>query len=84
MDDGVFWIYFFDGLNNFEYFSLFWVLNVYDNYYGGIWYIKISFDDKYVFMVGLDGNFFVFCFMDEVVKGFKVLYKVFILLVKVR
>ena len=84
MDDGVLRIHPLDGSNNFEHFSSFWALNVHDNHHGGIRHIKSSFDDKYVFTAGLDGNFFVFRFMDEAVKGLKVPHKVSIPSAKVR
>ena len=76
MDNGVLRIHPLDGSNDFEHFSSFWALNVHDNHHGGIQHIKTSFDDKYVFTAGLDGNFFVFRFMDEAVKGLKVPHKV--------
>ena len=84
MDDGVLRIHPLDGSNDFEHFSSFWALNVHDNHHGGIQHIKTSFDDKYVFTAGLDGNFFVFRFMDEAVKGLKVPHKVSIPSAKVR
>ena len=76
MDNGVLRIHPLDGSNNFEHFSSFWALNIHDNHHGGIRHIKTSFDDKYVFTAGLDGNFFVFRFMDSAVKGLKVPHKV--------
>lgn len=84
MDNGVLRIHPLDGSNDFEHFSSFWALNVHDNHHGGIRHIKTSFDDKYVFTAGLDGNFFVFRFMDEAVKGLKVAHKVSIPSAKVR
>lgn len=84
MDNGVLRIHPLDGSNDFEHFSSFWALNVHDNHHGGIRHIKTSFDDKYVFTAGLDGNFFVFRFMDEAVKGLKVPHKVSIPSAKVR
>lgn len=84
MDDGVLRIHPLDGSNDFENFSNFWALNVHDNHHGGIRHIKTSFDDKYVFTAGMDGNFFVFRFMDKAVKGLKVSHKVSIPSAKVR
>lgn len=76
MDDGVLRIHPLDGSNDLEDFSTFWALNVHDNHHGGIRHIKTSFDDKYVFTAGMDGNFFVFRFMDKAVEGLKVSHKV--------
>ena len=84
MDNGVLRIHPLDGSNDFEHFSSFWALNVHDNHHGGIRHIKTSFDDKYVFTAGMDGNFFVFRFMDKAVKGLKVPHKVSIPSAKVR
>ena len=84
MDNGVLRIHPLDGSNDFEHFSSFWALNVHDNQHGGIRHIKTSFDDKYVFTAGMDGNFFVFRFMDKAVKGLKVPHKVSIPSAKVR
>ncbi|KAJ7369631.1 hypothetical protein OS493_037494 [Desmophyllum pertusum] len=76
MDNGVLRIHPLDGTNDFQHFSSFWALNVHDNHHGGIRHTKTSFDDKYVFTAGVDGNFFVFRFMDKAVKGLKVPHKV--------
>ena len=84
MDNGVVRIHPLDGRIDFEHFSSYWALNVHDNQHGGIRHIKTSFDDKYVFTVGMDGNFFVFKFMDKAVKGLKVPHKVSIPSAKVR
>ena len=43
----------------------FWVLNVHDNNYGSISHISLSFDNKFLFTVGADGNFFTFQIMDQ-------------------
>ena len=67
-----------------EHLSSYWALNVHDNQHGGIKQIKTSFDDKYIFTAGMDGNFFVFKFMDQAVKGLKVAHRVSIPSPKVR
>jgi len=84
MDNGVVRIHPLDGRNDFEHFSSYWALNVHDNHRGGITHIKTSFDDKYVFTAGTDGNFFVFKFMDKAVKGLKIPHRVSIPSPKVR
>ena len=43
----------------------FWSLTAHDNHYGEILQLATSFDDKYLFSVGADGNFFVHEFMDQ-------------------
>jgi len=84
MDNGIVRIHPLNGRNDFEHFSSYWALNVHDNHHGGITHIKTSFDDKYVFTAGTDGNFFVFKFMDKAVKGLKVPHRVSIPSAKVR
>ena len=42
-----------------------WVLSSHDNNYGHITHIDMSYDGKYVFSVGGDGNFFAYEFMEE-------------------
>ncbi|XP_067037270.1 cilia- and flagella-associated protein 44-like isoform X2 [Acropora muricata] len=77
MDDGVVRIHPLDGDKpGLEHLSSYWALNVHDNQHGGINHIKTSFDDKYVFTAGMEGNFFVFKFMDQAVKGLKVPHRV--------
>ena len=73
-----------DGKNDLEHLSSYWALTVHDNQHGAVRHIKTSFDDKYVFTAGMDGNFFVFKFMDKAVKGLKVPHKVSIPSPKVR
>ena len=73
-----------DGKSDLEHLSSYWALNVHDNQHGAVRHIKTSFDDKYVFTAGMDGNFFVFKFMDKAVKGLKVPHKVSIPSPKVR
>ena len=73
-----------DGKNDLEHLSSYWALNVHDNQRGGIRHIKTSFDDKYVFTAGMDGNFFVFKFMDKAVKGLQVPHRISIPSAKVR
>ena len=85
MDDGVVRIHPLDGDKpGLEHLSSYWALNVHDNQHGGINHIKTSFDDKYVFTAGMEGNFFVFKFMDQAVKGLKVPHRVSIPSPKVR
>ena len=72
MDNGVVRIHPLDQNAELEHLNSFWCLTVHDNQHGGIRHIKTSFDDKYVFTAGMDGNFFVFRFMDEAVKGLKI------------
>lgn len=43
----------------------YWSLNVHDNQYGKITKLCSSFDHKFLFSVGMDGNFFSFEIMDE-------------------
>ncbi|XP_068733143.1 cilia- and flagella-associated protein 44-like isoform X1 [Montipora capricornis] len=76
MDNGVVRIHPLDGKLGLEHLSSYWALNVHDNQHGGIKHIKTSFDDKYIFTAGMDGNFFVFKFMDQAVKGLKVAHRV--------
>ena len=40
-------------------------LSIHDNSYGNITHVTLSHDDKYLFTVGADGNFFAFSLMDE-------------------
>ena len=84
MENGVVRIHPLDGKNDLEHLSSYWALNVHDNQHGAVRHIKTSFDDKYVFTAGMDGNFFVFKFMDKAVKGLKVPHKVSIPSPKVR
>lgn len=76
MENGVVRIHPLDGKSDLEHLSSYWALNVHDNQHGAVRHIKTSFDDKYVFTAGMDGNFFVFKFMDKAVKGLKVPHKV--------
>ena len=84
MDNGVVRIHPLDSKNDLEHLSSYWALNVHDNHHGGIRHVKTSFDDKYVFTAGMDGNVFVFKFMDKAVKGLKVPHKISIPSAKVR
>lgn len=43
----------------------YWSLTVHDNSYGKVSGLCSSFDDKYLFSVGTDGNFFMFEMMSE-------------------
>jgi WD40 repeat protein len=43
----------------------YWSINIHDNNYGKITHLSTSHDDKYLFTVGEDGNFFVFELMEE-------------------
>ena len=40
-------------------------IGFHDNHYGHITHMATSCDDKYLFTVGADGNFFVYEIMDE-------------------
>lgn len=42
----------------------YWALNIHDNNYGRISHLATSFDDRYLFTVGADGNFFTFEIME--------------------
>ena len=84
MENGLVRIHPLDGKHDLEHLSSYWALNVHDNQHGAVRHIKTSFDDKYVFTAGMDGNFFVFKFMDKAVKGLKVPHKVSIPSPKVR
>ena len=39
--------------------------NIHDNHYGDLTHISSSYDDKYLFTVGADRNFFTFEFMEQ-------------------
>ena len=43
----------------------YWALNVHDNDYGLVTSLSVSHDDKFLFSVGCDGNFFAFNVMQE-------------------
>ena len=43
----------------------YWAISTHDNDYGKITHIATSHDDRYLFTVGEDGNFFVFELMEE-------------------
>lgn len=40
--------------------SNYWILSMHDNFYGEIPTIKFSYDDKYLFSIGVDGNLFAY------------------------
>ena len=42
-----------------------WQMSLHDNTYGQITRVAMSFDEKYLFTVGRDGNFFTFNVMDQ-------------------
>ena len=42
----------------------YWALNIHDNNYGHITHLATSYDGKYLFTVGSDGNFFTFEVME--------------------
>ena len=42
-----------------------WQMNLHDNTYGRITRVGMSFDEKFLFTVGRDGNFFTFDVMDQ-------------------
>lgn len=76
MDDGVLRIHPLEKDGDLHHLSNFWSFNIHDNHHGSITNIATSFDDKFVFTVGTDGNFFTYKFMDEAVKGLKVPHRV--------
>jgi len=43
----------------------YWSLSMHDNDYGAVTQLASSFDDKYLFSVGRDGNFFAFAVIDD-------------------
>lgn len=43
----------------------YWSLAMHDNSYGAVTQLATSFDDKYIFSVGQDGNFFAFTVVDD-------------------
>jgi len=43
----------------------YWSLPMHDNDCGAVTQLSSSFDDKFIFSVGCDGNFFVFAIIDE-------------------
>lgn len=43
----------------------YWSLTVHDNHYGKISSLCSSFDDRFLFSVGMDGNFFMFEMMSD-------------------
>ena len=76
MDNGALRIHPLNSSGELNSFATYWQLNVHDNHGGAVVKVKTSFDDKYVFTAGKDGNFFVFKFMDKAVKGLKLQQKV--------
>lgn len=44
--------------------GFYWQLNLYDNNYGRIVKVVVSFDEKMFLLVGYDGNFFLYDIMD--------------------
>ena len=42
-----------------------WQMSLHDNTYGRITRVSMSFDEKFLFTVGRDGNFFTFNVMDQ-------------------
>lgn len=43
----------------------YWSLSMHDNDYGSITQLASSFDDKFIFSVGGDGNFFAFAVIED-------------------
>ena len=43
----------------------YWTLPMHDNDYGRVTQLASSFDDKFIFSVGGDGNFFAFTVIDD-------------------
>jgi len=43
----------------------YWSLPIHDNDYGTVTQLASSFNDKFIFSVGGDGNFFVFAIIDD-------------------
>ncbi|XP_031554688.1 cilia- and flagella-associated protein 44-like isoform X2 [Actinia tenebrosa] len=76
MDNGAVRIHPLEQDTELEHLSSYWSFSIHDNHNGTITKIKTSFDDKYVFTTGHDGNFFVHKFMDKALKGIKVPHKV--------
>ena len=53
------------GKNVLDSLTTYWALHAHDSQHGSITAIRTSFDDRYVFTVGADGNFFVYNFMSD-------------------
>ena len=84
MENGVVRIHPVRGKNVLDSLTTYWVLPVHDSHQGAITAIRTSFDDKYVFTVGADGNFFVYNFLSEAtLKESKSLSQSFIPKIKV-
>lgn len=47
---------------NFATLSNYWMLGVHDANYGEITHLCLSYDERFLFSTGLDGNFFAFHF----------------------
>lgn len=84
MEDGIIRIHPLEDGTDLEHLSSYWSFSIHDNHNGAITKIITSFDDKYVFTSGADGNFFVHKFMDKAVKGIKIPHKVSLPSPKVR
>lgn len=65
MDNGAVRIHPAHGKNVLDSLNTYWILHVHNSQHGAINAIRTSFDDKYVFTVGEDGNFFVYNFMSD-------------------
>ncbi|XP_048588414.1 cilia- and flagella-associated protein 44-like isoform X2 [Nematostella vectensis] len=76
MDDGQIRIHPVEPGKDLESLSNYWSFTIHDNHNGSVWQLRTSFDDKYVFSVGAEGNFFAHQFMDSAVKGLKLPSKV--------
>lgn len=65
MENGVVRIHPVHGKNVLDSLTTYWLLHLHDSHYGAITAIRTSYDDKYVFTVGADGNFFVYNFVSD-------------------
>ena len=65
MSNGVVRIHPVHGKNVLDSLTTYWAVHIHDSHYGAITALSTSFDDKYVFTVGADGNFFVYNFMSD-------------------
>jgi WD40 repeat protein len=65
MENGVVRIHPVHGKNVLDSLTTYWTLHAHDSQHGKVTAIRTSFDDRYVFTVGADGNFFVYNFMSD-------------------
>jgi len=62
MQDGRIRIQLLNEKGNFATLSSYWMLGVHDANYGEITHLCLSYDERFLFSAGLDGNFFAFHF----------------------